>query len=389
MRGPRAAALLLFVLAIPHGGGPCAQGAPAPGGRRPERAAAEGQILIQRGRQALEIEEFDGAKQLLERAVELKPDSVEAHFLLARAHAGLKQVKPAEIHYKRALALWPGHAGSMMGLAAIAEGTGRYDEAERLYRGAIESGSTGRSRRSLASLLARTGRVAEAETILGELIAANPGDMDSRYELGLARALSGSCEAAIPELRKVVEAQPRRVPALFQLGNCLSRTGRPEEALEVLGTFRRVKREEMEREELERLVHFTMLEADRLAAAGKPAEAVAKARQAVAADPGAARAHAFLGSLLIESGDNAGALAELIEAARLDPSDAMALTEAGRLLVLAGRIPEAIEYLSRATRVDKGLPDPHRYLAILYKQMGRDEEAERHRAAFMKLAGAG
>ena len=350
-----------------------------------DRAEGEFRALMQRGREALEIAEFHGAKDLLERAVALKPGSPEASYLLARAWAGLKQVKPAEVRYLKVLELQPGHAGALLGLAAIAEGTGRYDEAERYYREAIAAGSEGRAERALASLLARQGRAADAERLLTDLLAEHPDDADTRFELGLARALAGQCEAAIPELQRVVEAQPRRVPALFQLGNCLSRTGRKEEAARVLETFTRVKREAMEQEERERLVHFTMLEADRLASAGQVKAAIAKAREAVAVDPASARAHAFLGSLLVETGDDAGALAALSEAARLDPTDAMALTEVGRLLVLANRVPEAIDSLVAATEADKNLPDPHRFLSILYQQMGRQADADRHRAAFMRL----
>lgn len=354
---------------------------------RDPRARAEAQFraLIQRGRQALKIEEFHGAKDLLERAARMRPGSPEAQYLLARAWAGLKQVKQAEVHYHKVLEIHQAHAGALQGLATIAEGTGRYEEAEGFYRQAIQAGAEGRARRSLASLLARQGRGEEAERILLAMLEADPSDTDARFELGLARALVGNCASAIPELRAVVEAEPRRVPALFQLGNCLSRAGRPEEATEVLESFRRVKREEMEREERERLVHFTMLEADRLAAAGDLPGAVAKSREAVAADPGSARAHAFLGSLLLEAGDDKEALRALMEAARLDPSDAIALTEVGRLLVLAGRVPEAVDYLIRATEADKNLPEPHRFLAILYKQAGRDAEAERHREAFLRL----
>ncbi|HXI04236.1 MAG TPA: tetratricopeptide repeat protein, partial [Candidatus Saccharimonadales bacterium] len=357
--------------------------APAPGGSMPPELELRGLML--RGKQALEIEEYQTARGIFERAVALAPSSPETHYLLARALAGLKQVKLAATEYRKTLDLKPGHAGSLLGLASIAEGTGDYDEAERDYKAAIAAGSRERAQRALASLLARIGRRDEAESILTGLLKANPSDADSRFELGLARALNGDCEGAIPELRRVVQAQPRRIPALFQLGNCLSRTGKKDEAAQVLEDFQKVSREEKERIDRERQVHFLLLAADNLAEAGNLDGAIAKAREATRTDPSSSRAQAFLGSLLSEAGRDPEALDALLEASRLEPGDAMTLTETGRLLVLAGRIPEAIDYLQRATKADVNLPAPHRFLAILYMQAGRKAEAEKERAAFIRL----
>jgi tetratricopeptide (TPR) repeat protein len=392
---PAAAAAALALGA--SGAAPARAEDPAPAASETRQAPARPQdrtpgeaafgMLMQRGLQALESQEFAAAVQLLERAVAAQRRSAAAHYQLGRAYAGLKRTKPAEAHYTEALALHPRHPGALMGLAAIAELTGEYAAAEGHYRGAVAAGAGVRAERALASLLARTGRSPDAEAILARLLAADPNDHETRYELGLARELRGDCEGAIPEFRKVAEAQPGRATAHFHLGNCLSRAGRKDEAAPALARFQEITRVERRRLEVGKQVHFTLIDADRLAEAGRLDEAVAKAREAVGFDPGSARAHAFLGSLLAEAGRNEEALASVARASDLDPSDAVSATEAGRLHALAGRAEEAVAYLKRAVAADANLAEPHRFLAVLYAQMGRMEDAERERRLYLSLGG--
>lgn len=380
------ALLVSLALAVPPGTTTfLAQGAPQGAQRGGE---SELRSLLYRGVKAIDSEDFTTAEDLLQRAVKLQPGSAPAHYQLGRALAGLKRLKPASEQFEAALAIDPRHGGAILGLAAIDEGTGDFAAAERRYRDAIALGPGPRAQRALASLIGREGRSAEAETILGALLAADPGDADSRFELALARAIKGDCAAAIPDFRKVLEVQPKRVTALFQLGNCLSRTGRTEEAGAVLKRFRDTSEEEKRRKEIEKKVHFTLLEADSLAEAGKMDAAIAKAREALKTDPDSGSAHAFLGSLLAEAGRNDAALPELKRAAEIDPGDILSLSEAGRLLAMAGRYEEALGWFRRAAAADVNAAEPHRFLAILYQQMGRKEEAEREKAIYLRLSHA-
>ncbi len=309
----------------------------------PQRAEAEFRSILYRGARAVDSEDYATAEEILKRAVRLRPASAPAHYQLGRALAGLKRLKPASEQFEEALRIDPRHASAILGLAAIDEGTGDYAGAERRYRETIALGHNTRAARSLASLIGREGRSAEAETMLTALLAADPGDVDSRFELALARAIAGRCEAAIPDFTKVLESQPKRVTALFQLGNW---------AVMILKRFRDTSEEEKSRKEIGKKVHFALLEADELSGAGKIEEAIAKAREAVALDPRSGDAHAFLGSLLTDAGRDDEALRELERAAQEDPSDILALSEAGRLLAMAGRNDDALSYFRRAAAAD-------------------------------------
>jgi len=168
---------------------------------------------------ALEVEDFAAAEETLAQAVRMQPGSAPAHYHGAAPSPASSGLKPAAQEFEATLKLEPGHAGAMMGLAAIDEGTGRLPSAEKRYREVVAISPNPRAQRALASLVGREGRTAEAGSILAALLAANPNDADSRFELALARAIPGGLRGGDPRFRKVLEVQPGRVTALFQLGN--------------------------------------------------------------------------------------------------------------------------------------------------------------------------
>jgi len=385
------AALLLMGAGAPAvsqaSSAPPPQSAPAPTPSPARGAESEFRSLMFRGMRSMDGGDYATAVDLFDQAVKIAPRSVQALFHLGRALVGQKRVKQGQERFTAVLKIQPGHTGAILGIAAIDEGTGDYPSAEKRYREALALVPDPRTQRQLASLLGRSGRSAEAESLLNQLLTADPEDADIRFELAIARMLHGNCQAAIPDFRRVIESQPRRVTALFHLGNCLSRTGAAQEAREVLERFRKTQEEEKRREDIDKKVHFGLLEVDGLAAAGKMDEAVKKAGELVVLAPENATAHGFLGSLLAEIGRSDEALVELKRAAELDPTDVASLTESGRLLAQSGRMDEALEYFKKAASADPNAAEPHRFLTILYQQMGRREDAERERAIFLRLSG--
>jgi tetratricopeptide (TPR) repeat protein len=398
----RAFALLsaVAVVGMAAATAPFAQDAPPPGGhvRQRETPLLEGDekeepgvesselgMYMSKGRHALRAGENGQAAQLFTKVVEMQPDSAAAHFHLGRALFGLYKANSAREEYLKALELDPAHSGAILGLATLDENAGAYESAERRYREAAAKTDSPWPRRSLASLLGRIGRTEEAEKILNELLAADPQDTESRYELGMVRTQDGNCEAAVPEFRKVYEADPHRTEGLYQIGKCLGRMGQTAEAQATLKRYQTEYQKATEEALIAREVPHMIFDADQLAETGDMRGALEKARMAVENAPSSARARAFLGSLLLEAGRNQEALEQLRRATQLDPTDAIALSEVGRLLGLMGRYKEALRYFERAVKVDPDLPPPHQFLAILYQQMGRRQDAARHQAIFEKL----
>lgn len=62
----------------------------------------------------------------------------------------------------------------------------------------------------------------------------HPEDASARYDLGLARMYERNWGQAAEQFQRVVELEPAFADAHANLGVCLARLGRPEEALEAV-----------------------------------------------------------------------------------------------------------------------------------------------------------
>jgi tetratricopeptide (TPR) repeat protein len=76
------------------------------------------------------------------------------------------------------------------------------------------------------------GRLAEAERLYEQVLAANPGLMDARHMLGVLRAQQGRSQEALDLIAPVAAANPRDALALANLGNVLNALHRRQEALQ-------------------------------------------------------------------------------------------------------------------------------------------------------------
>jgi superkiller protein 3 len=93
----------------------------------------------------------------------------------------------------------------------------------------------------------------------GELIAAlrraivlNPNDADSRVSLGQTYLAADQLDAAVAELEKAIELDPKNPAALYQLGIAYRKQGKAEAAQHLLRTFEETKAKLKEEEDQER-----------------------------------------------------------------------------------------------------------------------------------------
>jgi protein O-GlcNAc transferase len=344
--------------------------------------------LMAQGQAAIRAQEYENARGVLEKAVAMRPSDPAAHYALARACAGAMKYQFAREHYMETLRLAPGHQQALLDLAAIDENTGRFEEAAGDYRAALRAGPSPKAERGLASLAAKQGRTDEAIAMLKKLADADDSDVESRYQLGLAMMQKGDCAAAVPQFQAVLHREAAHLGALFNLGNCLNRSGQKDEAASALDRFQKASREEAERVDRRRRAYFLLLDADKKLEGGDAAAAVTSLQEAVRLNPGDARGHAMLGQALEARGDDPGALSAFTRAADLDAGDPIVQVETGRLLGKAGRFEEAIPYFKRAALGDPQMPEPHLYLAAAYQQLGRAAEAAAEQATYRRLSAA-
>jgi adenylate cyclase len=103
----------------------------------------------------------------------------------------------------------------------------------------------------------------------------------------------------------------------------------------------------------------------------------AAGRRALDLAPTLAEARVARAATLEHLGDVAGAERELDEAVRLNPKLAMVQRAYGDHCFRKGQYDRAIEYLSRAAALDPDMFEPHGIMSMMYKRMGREEDAAR------------
>jgi len=95
-------------------------------------------LLLKRGRDALEIEDFPAAIDHFSALIDHAPDFSEGWHGRATANFKAEHYGRAIADLEQTLALNPRHFGAMYGLAVILEQVGRYDEAYDTYSQVID-----------------------------------------------------------------------------------------------------------------------------------------------------------------------------------------------------------------------------------------------------------
>ena len=155
---------------------------------------------------------------------------------LGLVYQRLNRRKDAEASYKKATLLAPDSGEPYNALGTLKASEGKRDEAERLYREALQKNSNLlAARHNLALLLAdEKNRQQEAMDLWRANLQQSPDYLPSRLSLAGTLATAGDNAAAIEEYRKVLEAKPDYPAAHFALAALLAKSGDSEGALQEL-----------------------------------------------------------------------------------------------------------------------------------------------------------
>ncbi|HEV7515329.1 MAG TPA: tetratricopeptide repeat protein [Thermoanaerobaculia bacterium] len=261
----------------------------------------------------------------------------------------------------------------------------------------------------LGLLEQEAGRLAAAEAAYGRALERAPGDLAALVDRGEVRLLAGRTAAAEADLKQALAAEPTLTAARALLGQAALAGHRYEEAVQLftaalaevpaadrlhyplalayrgLGDGAKaadhlaragktgVRPADPLRDEIEGLrtgerVHLARGKA--AVQAGRPAEAVAEFRRALAARPESVAARINLASVLASQGDRTGALALLREAVRADPANPTARYDLGLLLAAGGEAAAAREQLAAAVAAQPEDAEAHRALAQVLRDGG-------------------
>ncbi|MEO8503659.1 MAG: sulfatase-like hydrolase/transferase [Acidobacteriota bacterium] len=176
----------------------------------------------------------------------------------------------------------------------------------------------------------------------------------------------GRCKDILPDLQRIVLADPHNFPALSLAGECLRDTGQHEKALAL---FRRAAQEN----ELSAVPIASI--AGSLLKLGRTAEAEREYRHALTLDATQSESASNLARILRERGDRAGAGAVLDAAIAAGCHMPSVFQERGVLNAEAGRLDQASSDFREAARRSPNDPVPLENAARASYQLGRFRES--------------
>jgi tetratricopeptide (TPR) repeat protein len=196
----------------------------------------------------------------------------------------------------------------------------------------------------------RAGRLAEAERIYNQILAARPDHFDSRHLLGAIFLQRGSPAQALNQINSALRLNPNNVAALNNRGIALQELKRFEEALE---TFERAAA--LQPDYAEALSNRGNV----LKALRRFHEALASYDHALALRPDYAEAHSNRADVLCELRRYDEALASSDRALKLRPGFAEAHCNRANALRGLQRLPEALEGYDRALTLKRDYIEAH------------------------------
>ncbi len=196
-----------------------------------------------------------------------------------------------------------------------------------------------------AEVLQQDTNAEESIALLEQIIAKNP---TNTLYIKLATWLmrNQDCPKAIPILRKALELDPASSGTHFLLGKCLLTTEQYAAAIP----------------ELENLI---------------------------AKVPNAVEAHSFLELAYAQTNHLAEAIRECKVVLGYDPEDLGSYMILGQSLARSGDLQAGLTALNKAVTLQPEMPVAHLWLADIYDQMGRKEDAARERATAKQLGAPG
>ena len=175
---------------------------------------------------------YKTARMAAQRAIALEPDLPDGHTL----HAMVLMEHDwnwdaADIEFKRAMALDPGHAGCTSNAAWLANVLGRHDEAMELSRRASELDPLSVSNWSNRGMFAWYGRQwGEAEAMYRKALELDPAFPLTHAKLGRVYLAAGRLEGAMAEM-KAERNEPFRLQGLSMVHHGLGQAAESEAAL--------------------------------------------------------------------------------------------------------------------------------------------------------------
>nr|WP_225561710.1 tetratricopeptide repeat-containing sulfotransferase family protein [Rhodanobacter sp. DHB23] len=175
--------------------------------------------------------QLDEAADSFRQALAIRPDFIEAHARLGHTLLAIHRPAEAEAHFLQVLAARPGDAGTHNSLGIVYREQSRLAEAEACYRRALAiRPDYAEAHNNLGNALRDQGRRDEAESSYRQALAIHDRFAEPHFNLGNILRDQLRLDEAEQSYRHALAIKPDYLMALNNLGLCLKKQGRVEEA---------------------------------------------------------------------------------------------------------------------------------------------------------------
>jgi len=170
--------------------------------------------------------QYNKARRILGRAIEITPDYPEAIVNLAISYKNMGELPRAEEICRRALEIKPGYPEGHNTLGDILRLRAKLPEAEAEYCRAIElNPGLSAARNNLANLYREMGRPELAATQYSRALSGGEDNPVYLNNIGLSFLEQGRSEEGIQSFRRAIAINPKLAPAHYNLGNAIFKKG--------------------------------------------------------------------------------------------------------------------------------------------------------------------
>jgi tetratricopeptide (TPR) repeat protein len=192
------------------------------------------------------IERADLARPYLQQLHEEKPANPNYLYWLGRLDFEAQHFTDAAAKYTEIVQTTPEFVRAWDGLGLSCEALGKFEEAGKYYRQAVERNPRQNKRSpwppyDYGSMLVGLGRYDEAEPFLKEAIADDPGFVRAHFKYGILHEQKGHFEQALSELQLAAALDSNEVQAFPALIRIYHRMGRNADEANAVAEFQQRK----------------------------------------------------------------------------------------------------------------------------------------------------
>lgn len=329
----------------------------------------QAEVLVDLSHRDQNPEQFERARQIVEKVLAEKSEHPEALFVQAKMALSQNDPKAAIETLRRCLDTRPNWAQAhfLLGSALILNGERPRARAE-LARAVELDSSIIEARRLLAQVHSQLGEHEYAIEQGRIYLRSNPFADDVRIQIAQSLVRLGKVDAAMAEVQQIPEDR-RGADVHYAIGRLLAAQGKLGPARESLLKANALRPYNSK-------LLGTLFSIERTL--GKPAESVRLIDEAVAANPESSSLAQLKGMVALSQRDLAAAESNLKRAIDLDPKNLEAYQQLAGVLRVSNRVDEAIGLYEQAVKEKPDSGPAHHLLAVLYEMKGDNEKAISH-----------